>query len=96
MEHFMHCNIFKTREIERIQEANLVPISSIAALIALPNVPSYSASKSFVKSLGESLSLKQQDVLITTICPGFIKTPLTDYLHQGIPQMSVQKASKNP
>lgn len=75
-------------------KGHLVFISSIAALLALPNAPSYSASKQFVKSLAESLSINQKDVRITTICPGFIKTPLTQHLNQLIPQMSVQKASE--
>lgn len=91
---FYALQFFHEQERVRGYKGQIVLISSIAALLALPNAPSYSASKSFVKSLGESLSLRQQDVRITTICPGFIKTPLTDYLHQGIPQMSVQKASR--
>ncbi|CUU40985.1 MULTISPECIES: SDR family NAD(P)-dependent oxidoreductase [Helicobacter] len=73
-------------------KGHLVFISSIAALLALPNAPSYSASKQFVKALAESLSVSQKEVRITTICPGFIKTPLTDHLHPAIPQMSVKKA----
>ena len=85
---------FQKQEKILNSRGQLVFISSIAALLSLPNAPSYSASKQFVKSLAESLSVSQKDVCITTICPGFIKTPLTDYIHPAIPQMSVESAAE--
>ena len=75
-------------------KGQIVLISSIAALLALPNAPSYSASKIFVRALGESISVGQSDVCVTTICPGFIRTPLTQFIHPLVPQMSVESAVK--
>ncbi|MCX2717053.1 SDR family NAD(P)-dependent oxidoreductase [Helicobacter sp. MIT 21-1697] len=91
---FYALKAFYKQKLKDKKKGQMVLVSSIAALLALPNAPSYSASKSFVKSLGESLSVAQKEVCITTICPGFIKTPLTDYIHPSIPQMSVEKAAK--
>ncbi len=91
---FYALEAFRKQELKDKKRGQIVLMASIAALLSLPNAPSYSASKSFVKSLGESLSVAQKDVRITTICPGFIKTPLTDYIHHSIPQMSVEQASK--
>lgn len=76
------------------KKGQIVLISSIAALLALPNAPSYSASKTFVKALGESLAIAQNEVCVTTICPGFIRTPLTEFIHPLVPQMNVESAVK--
>ncbi len=80
------------QEVISGKRGQIVLISSIAALLALPNAPSYSASKIFVKTLGESLSVGQSEVCVTTICPGFIRTPLTQFIHPLVPQMSIESA----
>ncbi len=73
-------------------QPKLVLMSSIAALAPLPNAPSYSASKYFVRILGESLSLTNKEVHISVICPGFIRTRLTDSIHPYVPQMELKTA----
>jgi short-subunit dehydrogenase len=54
-------------------------IASLAGYNGMPSAPAYSASKSFVMAYGEALrgQVAHQGVRISTICPGFIKTPLT-------------------
>ena len=58
----------------------LAIMSSIAAIRGLPSAPAYAASKAAVKSYGEGLrpSLAAHGVRVSVICPGFIKTPMTD------------------
>lgn len=58
---------------------HLVAISSIAGLAGIPRVAAYSASKSAVLTLCESLSisLRKRNIDVTCICPGYIDTPLT-------------------
>ncbi len=60
-------------------KGQLVAISSIAGYNGLPGVSAYSATKAAVLKLCESLNLdlRQFGIDVTTICPGFVETPLT-------------------
>lgn len=75
------------------KKGHIVLIASIASFIALPNAPSYSASKHYVKALGEALSLAYPDICFTVVCPGFIKTNLTKHIDIKN-MMSVEFAAK--
>ena len=59
---------------------HLVAISSLASFRGLPKSAAYSASKAAMSTFFESLrvDLKRSGILVTTIYPGFIRTPLTD------------------
>lgn len=60
-------------------KGQLVAISSIAGYNGLPGASAYSASKAAVQKYCESLhlDLRQFGIDVTTICPGFVETPLT-------------------
>jgi short-subunit dehydrogenase len=76
----------------------LVAMSSIAGFNGLPGVPAYSASKSAVIKYCESLSLSlvKNKIFVTCICPGFIRTPLTDRNKHPMPFLTdVSEASKH-
>ena len=62
------------------QKGQIAIISSIAGFMGLPNAPAYCASKAAVKTLGEGLrpNLAQQGVKLSVICPGYVKTAMTD------------------
>ena len=55
-------------------------VSSIAGYRGLPNTTGYGPSKSALISLAESLYLdfERFNVRVCLVCPGFIKTPMTD------------------
>lgn len=59
---------------------HLVAISSLASFRGLPKSAAYSASKAAMSTFFESLrvDLKRSGIMVTTIHPGFIRTPLTD------------------
>ena len=61
-------------------EGFLAVVSSVAATRGLPGSGAYCASKAGLAALLESLriELRTQGVQVSTICPGFVKTPLTD------------------
>lgn len=61
------------------QAGHLVAISSVAAFIGVPGSSAYCASKAAVLKLCESLTidLAKYNINVSTICPGFIDTPLT-------------------
>ncbi len=55
-------------------------ISSLAAYRGFPGAPAYSASKGAVRFYGEALrgSLRHTGVKVNVVCPGFIKSRMTD------------------
>lgn len=54
--------------------------ASIAGYHGLPACPSYSASKACVKAYGEALRLNllKYDIQVNTICPGFVRSRITE------------------
>lgn len=66
--------------MSKAKHGQIAIMSSIAGFRGLMNCPAYSASKNCVKAWGEALrgSLKKNNIKVNVICPGFIKTPLTD------------------
>lgn len=75
-------------------KGQLVAISSIAGYNGLPGVSAYSATKAAVLKYSESLhiDLKQFGIHVTTICPGFVETPLTATNRHSMP--FIMKAPK--
>ncbi len=65
----------------------LALMSSMAGNRGLPSCPAYSASKACVRAWGEALRgfLREDNIKVNVICPGFIKTPLTDANAFGMP-----------
>jgi short-subunit dehydrogenase len=57
---------------------HVVAIASIAAMLGLPGVGPYAASKAALVILMQSLrvDLHRHHIKVTTICPGFIDTPM--------------------
>jgi short-subunit dehydrogenase len=58
---------------------HLVAISSLAAFKGLPGESAYCASKAAVNTYMEGLriALRSRGVVVTTVCPGFVETPMT-------------------
>jgi short-subunit dehydrogenase len=54
-------------------------ISSLAGYRGMPGAPAYSASKAAVKAWGEGLrpDLRQHNIRVSVVCPGFVETPMT-------------------
>lgn len=72
-------------------------MSSLASIRALPSSPAYSASKACVRYYGEALrgNLLKHGVTVNVICPGYIKTPMTDVNKFPMPFiMNAGKAAK--
>lgn len=62
------------------RDAQLVGMSSTVAYRGLPRAEAYGASKAAIKHLFESLQidLKPEGISVSVVCPGFVRTPLTD------------------
>jgi short-subunit dehydrogenase len=61
------------------QSGHLVVLSSLASYRGLPRMGGYCASKAGVNALFDSLrsELRGSGVALTTVCPGWVRTPLT-------------------
>lgn len=59
---------------------HLVGMSSAVAFLGLPRSEAYGASKAAIRNFlqGLRISLSKENIPVSIVCPGFIKTPLTD------------------
>ncbi len=72
-------------------------ISSLAGFRGLPSSPAYSASKAAVRVYAEGLrgNLAEFNIKVNAICPGYVKTPMTDVNKFYMPfLMNVEKCAK--
>lgn len=72
-------------------------MSSLASFSGWPGAPAYSASKGAVRLYGEALrgSMMGTGVQVSVICPGFIRTPMTDVNDYAMPfMMDAEKAAR--
>ncbi|MGB0453185.1 MAG: SDR family NAD(P)-dependent oxidoreductase [Bacteriovoracaceae bacterium] len=84
-------------EFEKMGSGHLVAVASVAGFVGLPGAGPYSASKAAVLKYCESLSLdlKNQNISVSVIAPGFIDTPLTQKNNHSMPfMMTAEKAAK--
>lgn len=73
----------------------LVLVSSSVTYLPLPRSEAYGASKAGVSYLAKSLAVDLNDVDVTLVHPGFVKTPLTDKNDFPMPMaVSAQKAAE--
>jgi short-subunit dehydrogenase len=79
------------------KRGHLLAISSLAAFKGLPGESAYCASKSAVNAYMEGLriALLRTGVLVTTVCPGFVTTPMSQMNTAAMPfEMSADQAAR--
>lgn len=66
--------------LKKSKSPHIVGMSSTAAYRGLPRAEAYGASKAAIKNMLEALRLNllPTGIHVSIICPGFVKTPLTD------------------
>jgi short-subunit dehydrogenase len=66
-------------EMLRRGRGHLAAVSSLGAYKGLPGESAYCASKAAVNTFLEGLRIQLRDrgIAVTTICPGFVRTPMT-------------------
>lgn len=69
------------------KQGQIAVISSLAGWFGVPGAPAYNASKATVRIFGQSWRGLYQPygIAVNVICPGFIKTPMTDVNHFKMP-----------
>lgn len=79
------------------KKGQIALVSSLAGFRGLPSSPAYSASKSAIRVYGEGLrgNLAKIGIAVNLICPGYIKTPMTDVNEFPMPfLMGVEECAK--
>ena len=81
-------------EMVKRRSGHLVAVASMAAMLGLPEVGAYSASKSALVTLMESLrvDLHRFGIKVTTICPGFVETPMIAHHPRSVLKFVLQPA----
>ncbi len=76
------CRYFLPAMIKRGQGGHIVNIASAAGLIGQPGMSTYCATKHAVVGLSASMryELSGNDIGVTTMCPGYVQTPIMDNL----------------
>ncbi len=72
-------------------------MSSLASFRGFGGAPAYCASKSAVRTYGESLrnALASEGIQVSTICPGFVRSPMTEVNSFAMPfLMDVDRAAR--
>jgi NAD(P)-dependent dehydrogenase (short-subunit alcohol dehydrogenase family) len=80
------------------KRGHLVGISSLASFRGLPHMAGYCASKAGVNALLDSMrvELKAYGIAVTTICPGWVRTPMTTRIEAPLPNLlEVEKAVRH-
>ncbi|HYV38183.1 MAG TPA: SDR family NAD(P)-dependent oxidoreductase [Gemmataceae bacterium] len=71
------------------RKGHIAAISSLASYRGLPMMAAYCAAKSGVNAIFESLRVEvgPRGIGTTLVCPGWIRTPLTDKINLKVPMM---------
>jgi short-subunit dehydrogenase len=69
-------------------------VASVVAFVATPHAPAYAASKAAVDrwTVGIAHAARRQGVLVTSVCPGFVRTPMT--AHNTFPMPGLMDADR--
>lgn len=79
------------------ESSQLVGMASSVAYVGLPTAEGYGASKSAARYLLHALQshLYRENISVSVVCPGFVKTPLTDQNEFRMPFLvPVEEAAK--
>jgi short-subunit dehydrogenase len=69
------------------RQGHLAAVSSLAAYKGLPGESGYCATKAAVNIFMEGLRIQLRDrgIAVTTVCPGFVRTPMTEVNQFSMP-----------
>jgi short-subunit dehydrogenase len=78
------------------KRGHLLAVSSLAAFKGLPGESAYCASKAAVNTYmeGMRIALRTRGVVVTTLCPGFVETPMVPMDSATPFQMSADEAAR--
>ncbi len=84
-------------EMLQRRRGHLAAVSSIASYMGLPGESGYTSSKAAVNVFMDGLrvQLRSKGIAVTTICPGFVQTPMTEVNEFKMPWLlSAEEAAR--
>ena len=78
------------------RRGHLVALSSLASYVGMPRMLAYCASKAGVNAIMEAVRVETArfGIHVTTICPGWIRTPMTEPLVGQVPMLELADAAQ--
>lgn len=79
--------------MKKQRSGHIVTISSVSGFVGLPGMSIYGSTKSFIRSMSETLAvdLDAYGIKVTCLAPGFISTPLTENNPHKMPFLITQQ-----
>ncbi|KAH7006630.1 hypothetical protein EDB82DRAFT_493925 [Fusarium venenatum] len=79
---FVTCQEFAKKSFEKGRPGKIINIGSMTSFIGMYNVSAYASSKGGILQMTKAFSneLAPRGIQVNCICPGYIKTPLTEAL----------------
>jgi len=92
------CMKYELRHMVRQGTGAIVNTSSVAGLIGLPGESAYVAAKHAVIGLTRTAALEYSDqgIRINAVCPGVIRTPMTEFFLAGDPEAERAAVARHP
>ncbi|SEH14192.1 SDR family NAD(P)-dependent oxidoreductase [Thermoleophilum album] len=77
------------------RRAHIINTASIAGKIPQPGLAAYSAAKAGVVALTQATirELSNEGVRATALCPGFVATPMTEWIKEHVPESEMIQTS---
>lgn len=92
------CMKYELRHMLRQGAGAIVNTSSVAGFIGLPGESAYVAAKHAVLGLTRTAALEYADhgIRVNAVCPGVIRTPMTEFFLDGDPEAERAAVARHP
>ena len=92
------CMKYELRHMAQQGSGAIVNTSSVAGLIGLPGESAYVAAKHAVIGLTKTAALEYADhgIRVNAVCPGVIRTPMTEFFLDGDPEAERAAVVRHP
>ena len=92
------CMKYELRHMVQQGSGAIVNTSSVAGLVGLPGESAYVAAKHAVIGLTKTAALEYADhgIRVNAVCPGVIRTPMTEFFLDGDPQAERAAVARHP
>ncbi len=92
------CMKYEIRQMLEQGGGAIVNTSSVAGFIGLPRESAYVAAKHAVLGLTKTAALEyaDQDIRVNAVCPGVIRTPMTEFFIDGDPEAEKAAVARHP
>lgn len=92
------CMKYELRHMVQQRSGAIVNTSSVAGFIGLPGESAYVAAKHAVIGLTKTAALEYADhgIRVNAVCPGVIRTPMTEFFLDGDPESERAAVARHP